>query len=192
MLKHFLGGLDILEQTGSADSVFQFVEQIDKQTDRESTFTMLAKYFARQGRLDQASRFTAAISDDLVSVRCLQEVARELRRKGNLEAGRTILQNAYEKSTKIKAANLNAPHLFLALGREFHDYGRVEEAVALLQRAIDLATSASTIGDSKFLYGCSIQLAKWNRPDEAKLLAGKIQHDWFRKHALADLEKESS
>jgi tetratricopeptide (TPR) repeat protein len=191
MLKHFLGGLDILEQTGSADTVLQYVEQIDKQTDRESTLRMLAKYFARQGRLDQASRFTAAISDDIVSARCMQEVARELRRKGNFEAGRTILQSAYEKAIKVRAANLNAAHLFLALGCEFHDYGRVDEAVALLQRAINLATSRSMIGDSKFLYGCSIQLARWNRPDEAKLLAGKIQHDWFRKHALADLEKES-
>lgn len=187
MLKPFLNALDLLDETGSADCVFRHINRIENQGERESTLKMLVKYFARQGNLEQARRFTDAIRDQTVSIHCLQEVARELRRKGYTEAGSGFLQTAYEKAKTLKADASHTAFIFFAVSVELHDSGRVVDALELLREAIRLESSGRILS-SKFLWGCSMQLARWGFREEATTAAESIQEDGFRKYALDRLK----
>jgi hypothetical protein len=189
MYKHFFKALEVLKTTSSVDEVFQHVEQIEGQADRESTLVKLAKFFARQGRTDQASRFVFAIRDEHQRILCLQEVARVLRRKGSLELGQPFIKQACEEVANFKGSHWDTANLFLSLSSELYEFGDASEALALLYRAMDLAGLGRGVGTSKFLCFSSMQLAKWKRPEEARAVAEKIDHDWFRKHAFAELEK---
>jgi tetratricopeptide (TPR) repeat protein len=189
MYKHFFKALEVLKATSSVDEVFQHVEQIEVQADRESTFVKLAKFFARQGRTDQASRFAFAIRDEHQRILCLQEVARVLRRKGLLELGQPFIKQACEEAANFKGSNWDTANLFLSLSSELYEFGDASEALALLYRAMALAGQDRGEGASKFLCVSSMQLTKLKRPEEARAVAEKIGHNWFRRHALAELEK---
>lgn len=193
MFKYFFNALEVLEETGSADAVFQFVERIQHQFDREDTFKKLAKFFARQGRIHEAEKFSAGIHDEIAFTHCLQEVARELRKKGYAEHGKRFLQESYERAIHLKARDIDKANLYLVLSVELHDAGRKEDAVALLRQAIELVNKAGgKVVSSKFLAACSEQLIKWNYPEDARKVAESIQENWFRHRALDQLEKKGT
>ena len=77
-----------------------------------------------------------------------------------------------------------------------HRHGQSLQADArqrpLLRQAMELMNrSSGKIGSSKFLCGSSMQLARWGFSEEASAVAGSIQEDWFRKHALDRLRNPS-
>jgi len=193
MFKHFFNALDILEKSGSVDSAFQYADTLESQWDHDDTMKKLAKYFARQGRISETSRFTAAIRDQISHIHCLHEVARALRRKGYVDPGRRFLQDAYEKVGLLNADPMDTAVLFLVMSSELYDAGRAEEALTLLRRAMELADAApGSAGASKFIAGCSGQLASWNHAEEAKRVAEAIPEKWFRDVALKRLDKSAS
>jgi len=189
MFKQFFSALEILEETKSSQRVFDFIEGLDE-FDRDSTFKMVAKYFARAGRTDEALRFGAAIRGSKQRIHGSAEIARELKRKGYTDLAKTLLQQALAQADQLQLKDRDATFLFFSLSVGFHDADEPDEALALLRRSIGLAKAISGgIHHSKFLWGCASLLARWNYPEEAKAVAEGIENELLRAHAIREVTK---
>src|SRR5215472_10403508 len=189
MFKQFFSALEILEETKSSQRVFDFIEGLDE-FDRDSTFKMVAKYFARAGRTDEALRFGAAIRGPKRRIHGSVEVARELKRKGKTDLAKNLLQQALTEANQLQLKDRDATFLFFSLSIGFHDADEPGEALALLRRSIELAKAISGgIRHVKFLWGCASLLARWNYPEEAKAVAEGIKIEWFRSRAIREITK---
>jgi tetratricopeptide (TPR) repeat protein len=188
MFKYFFNALEIYENTGSADQVLDHASKIEDQSDRESTLSKLTKYFARTGNLEASRRFLSAIRADLNRVRCLYEVAQLLKKKNQIEHGRAFLQQAFQEASNLEDKNWGTAEILLSLSSVSHDFGDEGEATKLLNRAIAIGLADSGPGGSKLLFGCAMQLKKWNRPEDARALAEKTKDGWILKGMLGLLK----
>ena len=191
MLKQFVKALDVLEETGSASEVFDYVSRISEQGDREGTFRLLAKYFARRGQIEEVLRFAGEIRGDEEATSCLWQVSRELRRKGYDELSREFLDKAYDRANQLEGSRWAKANHFLFISGELHDSGRNDEAITALHRALEISPPRRT-DRGKFLAMCSINFAKCNWPKEARTIAESIKEEPHREYALREIEKYTS
>jgi hypothetical protein len=113
MFKQFFIALEFLEETKSSQQVFDYVEGLGEDENRDPTFKKVAKYFARAGRADEALRFAAAIRGSENRIHGFVEVARELKRKGKTDLAKNLLRQALTgQSASIEGPGCNIP-LFL-------------------------------------------------------------------------------
>jgi hypothetical protein len=192
MFKQFFSALEILEETKSSQRVFDYVEGLDE-FDRDSTFKMVAKYFARAGRTDEALSFGAAIRGPKQRIHGSAEIARELKRKGYTDLAKTLLQQALTEANQLQLKDRDATFLFFSLSVAFHDAGEPDLALALLRHSIEFAKAISGgLQQGKFLWGCASLLARWNYPEEAKAVAEGIKDELLRTHAIQEVKRSSA
>ena len=121
---------------GAQENALAIVDLIENEADRSWPFSVIAKSFAKAGKLDQALETARKIKNEFLLLITLAEVAEGFVGKGENDAARNLLNEAVDKARRItdKGSQIKA---FSSLIPKLAESGLMDEALALANRLLD-------------------------------------------------------
>lgn len=186
--KHYADALARLKSGASPNELLAYVERIGDEDYRDGTIAKLARLFATKGQAQEAVRFCEAIRDPLEHADALFSVAAEIRKTGSIESAKLILYRVIQAAEKLKQDAWERPAIFLQISDELWMLGEKDQALHLLDRAIELAKRPPEhFENSKTLAGCARVLFRWGKRAEALAVATGIESKEQRTIVLKEL-----
>lgn len=191
--KYHAAALDRLQAGTSPEEVLHSINSIEDEDYRDGTLAKVARYFAANGRLQEALRFCQAIRDPLEHADALFAVGRELRKGGYLEPANDVFRQTIEAAKRLKLGDSEMPAIFLQVSDELWNLGQTKEARELLRRTIELTQpQPQHFENAKTLAGCARLLSSWGNQSEAMAVAKTIESKEQRNRVLTELTNTSS
>jgi tetratricopeptide (TPR) repeat protein len=191
--KYYAAALDRLQAGASLDEILQSISSIGDEDYRDGTLAKVARFFAANGRLQDAIQFCQAIHDPLEQADALFAMGRELRKGGYVEPARDIFRQTIEAAKRLKPGHSEMPAIFLQVSDELWSLGQIEEARDLLRRTVELTKPhPQHFENAKTLAGCARLLSRWGSQSEAMEVARAIESKEQRNRVLTELTNVSS
>jgi tetratricopeptide (TPR) repeat protein len=184
--------INLLDKGGSVANVYEYIDSLQEEDYRDHVLMKMAKFFASQGRLEDALHFCSAIHEELEHADALFEVGRELRKNNSLDSAKDVFRQTVEAAERFKPSAWEMPAIFLQVSDELWNLNEKQRAMELLRRAIELAKQPpQPFEASKTLAGCARVLARWGNTSEAMEVAQAIASPEQRRTVLDELQKGS-
>jgi hypothetical protein len=178
----------IFSKAKSIADVRTFIDNISDLEYRDHTFLSVATHLAEQGYLREALTFCDAIVRPLERADAFSDVARKAR---NLDppAAKDIFERAIEAVSVVGVDPWEKTDVYLEVSNELRQVGYQNEAMALVEKIVDICSRHDPIAASRTLAGCARTLRRWGNSDRAHEVAQMVEPVALRALVIEELRE---